>query len=100
VNLKLILPTWRFQPYLLLGVGGQYYDISASSASESIGLDFSETGWSFAGRPAAGIDIYLTRSIVLNAELAGVLAAGNLSTIPDVGDFFYISAGGGLQWRF
>ena len=30
----------------------------------------------------------------------GVLAVANFSTLPDLGDMFYVSAGGGLQWRF
>ena len=47
-----------------------------------------------------GLDIYITRNLVLNAEVSGVLATANPSTIPNIGDMFYISAGGGLQWRF
>ena len=99
-NLKFVVPTWRFQPYLLLGVGAQHFDLDAPATVEASALDLSDSGWGFAGRPGLGLDIYITRNLLLNAEVAGVLATGNFSTIPSIGDFFYLSAGGGLQWRF
>jgi hypothetical protein len=100
LNAKFVVPTWRFQPYLLLGLGGQYYVADAGAEILGTGLDLSEKGWAIAGRPGVGLDIYITRNLVLNAEVSGVLATANPSTIPNIGDMFYISAGGGLQWRF
>jgi opacity protein-like surface antigen len=100
VNAKLLLPTWRFQPYLLLGIGAQYYDLDASARFAGLGFDFDESGWGVAGRPGLGLDAYITENILINVELAGVLATSNPSTIPDIGDLFYLTVGGGLQYRF
>jgi opacity protein-like surface antigen len=100
LNAKFLLPIWRFHPYLLLGVGGQYYDLDAAGRFADEGIDFSESGWSFAGRPGVGLDAYVTRNILINVEVSGVLATSNPSTIPDIGDLFYLTVGGGLQYRF
>jgi hypothetical protein len=58
----------------------------------------------FAGRAGAGIDVYLTRNIVLNAGASAVLTDTSLnSPVPggdDIDYLFYITAGGGLQYRF
>jgi opacity protein-like surface antigen len=100
VNAKFLIPTWRLHPYLYLGIGGQYYDLDATGEFAGAGLDFSEKGWAFAGRPGLGLDIYITENILVNVEVAGVLATANPSTIPDIGDMFYMTVGGGLQYRF
>jgi opacity protein-like surface antigen len=100
LNLKLIVPTWRIQPYLLLGAGGQYFDLEASPLVQGTELDFGDSGWAFAGRPGLGIDVYLTKHILLNAEASGVLSTSSPDTVPDIGDLFYLSVGGGLQYRF
>jgi opacity protein-like surface antigen len=100
LNLKLIVPTWRIQPYLLLGAGGQYFDLEASPLVQGTELDFGDSGWAFAGRPGLGIDLYLTKHILLNAEASGVLSTSSPDTVPDIGDLFYLSVGGGLQYRF
>ncbi|MBW1687379.1 MAG: outer membrane beta-barrel protein [Deltaproteobacteria bacterium] len=100
VNAKFLIPTWRLHPYLYLGIGGQYYDLNASATFADLGFDFSESGWAFAGRPGAGLDVYITENILMNVEVAGVLATSNPSTIPDIGDMFYVTVGAGLQYRF
>jgi opacity protein-like surface antigen len=100
LNLKLIVPTWRIQPYLLLGIGGQYFDVEVPSIAEGTELDFGDSGWALAGRPGLGVDLYLTKHIVLNAEVSGVLSTASPDTVPNIGDLFYLSAGGGLQYRF
>jgi opacity protein-like surface antigen len=100
VAAKFLLPIWRIHPYLSLGIGGQYYDLDAAAVFADEGLDFNESSWAFAGRPAFGIDAYITKNILINVEVGGVLATSNPSTIPDIGDLFYLSAGAGLQYRF
>jgi hypothetical protein len=100
LNAKFLIPTWRLHPYLLLGIGAQYYDLDAAGVFADFGLDFSDSGWALAGRPGVGLDAYITKNILLNVEVSGVLATSNPSTIPDVGDFFYLTAGAGLQYRF
>ena len=53
------------------------------------------------GRPAGGIDIYLTPHVLLNAEVAGMLAIGDIETAGrNPSDLFYVSIAGGLQYRF
>jgi opacity protein-like surface antigen len=100
LNAKFLIPTWRLHPYLYLGIGGQYYDIDAAGSFADNDLDFSESGWAFAGRPGVGIDAYITKNILVNVEVSGVLATSNPSTIPDIGNLFYLSAGAGFQYRF
>jgi len=100
VNAKFLIPTWRLHPYLLLGIGGQYYDLDASASFADNSFDFSESGWAFAGRPGVGLDAYITENFLINVELSGVLATSNPSTIPDIGDMFYMTLGAGLQYRF
>lgn len=95
-NLKLLLPLWRFQPYLLLGAGGQYYDIN----DKLTGL-FDDSQWVFAARPALGVDLYITRNVVFNVEGAGVIALSDLSgQLSGVETLPYVSISAGLQWRF
>lgn len=99
-NLKFIVPTWRFQPYILLGLGAQYYDLKAPDVVQETAFDFTESGWAVAGRPGVGMDVYITENLLVNVEVDGVLATANPNTIPDIGDLFYLTVGGGLQWRF
>jgi opacity protein-like surface antigen len=100
LNAKFLLPIWRLHPYLLLGIGGQYYDLDAEAEFANLGFDFSESGWALAGRPGVGLDAYITKNILVNVEVGGVLATSNPSTIPNIGDMFYLTAGAGLQFRF
>ena len=48
----------------------------------------------FAGRFGAGLEIYLTESIVLTGDASYSLPVGGAS------DFSYWTFGGGFQWRF
>jgi hypothetical protein len=96
-NLKFLIPTWRVQPYLVLGVGGQHFDLEDNVFA---GL-FDDKGWAFAGRPGLGLDLYITKNVVLNAEVAGVLATSEPKNIgTNITDLFYLSAGAGIQYRF
>lgn len=95
-NLKFIVPTWRIQPYLMLGVGAQYYDLDGP-----VGTLVDANDWLFAGRPAVGIDFYLTENLVLNVEAAGTIAVSDFSgQLASLDTAPYVSVGGGLQWRF
>ena len=91
---KFIAPWWRVQPYVSLGLGAQYSDV------DFLGLG-REKQWMFVGRPAGGIDAYLTKNLVLFGEVAGVLGADDISKAgQDLNDLWYLSIGGGIQWRF
>ncbi len=97
VGPKFVLPFWRTQPYLHVGLGAQYRNTGIS------GTSIDDEDWGFTVRPGVGIDFYLTRHIVLNAEFDGVLGVSSLSTPGPAGsinDTIYLSIGGGLQYRF
>ena len=98
-NLKVIAPIWRVQPYLLAGVGLVRWDFDQKVA----GLGISSGDTAFAGRAGGGVDLYLTRNIVLNAGANVVLSDTSIDAGPtgdDIDYLFYITAGGGLQYRF
>jgi len=107
LNMKLILPSWRIQPYLLLGAGYSLYktDTSFSPGFNAIpGINQLDGGneSGFAARGGAGIDWYVTRHIVLNTEVTALVTTQHLSE-PDTGsidNLYYLSMGVGLQYRF
>jgi opacity protein-like surface antigen len=100
LNLKLVLPTWRIQPYLLLGIGAAFYSAEGSVLSTNL---FENDEWVLAGRVGAGIDFYLTRHLVLNVAATTVLTADEISedfNLTDMGGLNYVAVQGGLQIRF
>lgn len=102
-NLKFIVPTWRLQPYLVLGAGVALWKIEGV-------LDIvNQSSTGFAGRVGLGLDTYLTKNIVLSLEATGVLTTNKLDPSelpPEIGpDFsishlYYVSFGAGLTYRF
>ena len=65
-NLKLIIPIWRTQPYIVVGVGGQQHATTFVTAFDTL-----ETSrWDFVIRPGAGLDAYITKNWLLNVEIA------------------------------
>ena len=59
--------------------------------------------WVLAGRVGAGVDFYLTRSLVLNVAATTVLTADEISSdfnLDDVGGLNYVAVQAGLQIRF
>ncbi len=100
-NLKLLLPLWRFQPYVLGGVGVVWYDASGGI----VGLPQAqfEDEQAFAGRVGAGLDLYLTESLVLDVGATAVLTAEKISTDLDVSDvdgLHYVAGRAMFQVRF
>jgi opacity protein-like surface antigen len=101
-NLKLILPTWRLQPYALAGVGMTSWSIDF--APNTGFAEASDTGFAFRG--GAGIDIYLSEHLVLNTEGTAVLNTADF-TLPSTGgpatvqsDLYFFSLSAGLAYRF
>jgi opacity protein-like surface antigen len=86
---KAYLLTGRFQPYALAGWG--YLDVELS---DKLGLGLSENSSGSVLRGGGGIDIYATRSFLLNLEASYALPLGSLENL----DFWTI--GVGLQYRF
>jgi opacity protein-like surface antigen len=73
-DLKVFALTGRLQPYALVGVGSMKAKISdpngfVSSTSES----------DFAVRLAGGLEYYATQTVVLQAELGGILTSGDVN---------------------
>ena len=102
-NLKAIVPIWRVHPYLLVGAGMVRWEFDEKGNVPGGLVSDGETD--FAGRAGAGVDVYLTRNIVLNAGANVVLSNTTLGlgSIPggdDVDFLFYTVAGGSLQYRF
>jgi len=101
-NVKLIIPISRFEPYILAGVGVGIWKLESDNPIVNFlvpGLNQSTTG--LAGRVGAGIDIYLTEHIALNAEGAGVLNTNTLTVAGEsLSGLYYFSVSGGLLYRF
>lgn len=99
-NLKLYLPIWRVQPYLLGGVGVQYYQLDGTVGP----LDVDESDTAFAARVGLGLDVYLTRNLLVNAEASGLLSDETIDIpvpgVEDIHGLHYLSVQAGLQYRF
>ena len=95
-NLKWLVPTWRIQPYLLTGVG-----VTRWKLTDKLGLGISETSTDFAGRLGAGLDVYITKHILVTAGASAVLSATDFSVAgQDVEPIFYVGGQAGIQYRF
>jgi opacity protein-like surface antigen len=98
VNAKLHLPIWRIQPYLLGGVGFTHYDIHDDFELEDGG------SFTFSGRVGGGLDLYLTKSLVINGEVTVMLTNGEMVELDTAGPLIdplhYLSAQIGLIYRF
>lgn len=99
VNLRLIGPFARFQPYLLLGAGALFSDVN--TPFNQLTVDHS----AFAGRIGVGLDVYLTQNLYLNAGAEGVLSPAEVKL--NVGGINesehglgYVTIQAGLGWRF
>ncbi|MAI78444.1 MAG: hypothetical protein CL917_05870 [Deltaproteobacteria bacterium] len=97
-NLKLIIPTWRIQPYLLLGAGVAIWNIDGDGHSQS------STG--FAGRVGLGLDTYLSKHWVFNIEATGVLNTNDIDPseievdLDTISHLYYVSISAGIVYRF
>ncbi len=80
--------TGRFQPYLMTGVGWWWERVSGRNVS---GVE--EHG-DFVSRFGGGIDLYITKNIVVTAESAWVLPTGRID------DLKQVQIVGALQYRF
>lgn len=92
-NAKGYLLTGRFQPFLLVGAGGATARVKLRDTL-GLGLSDSARETDFVVRGGGGIDFYATKRVVLTADADYVRAFGNLE------DFYYVSVGVGLQYRF
>lgn len=106
-NAKLILPTWRIQPYLVIGVGFSSSEVDRSALGTSLnnipGSDIDiENGkqTDLAARAGLGFDLYVTEHIVINAQGQAVLTTLEKPDLGDIDDLNYVGFSAGLQYRF
>jgi opacity protein-like surface antigen len=108
LNTKWIVPFWRVQPYLLLGAGYSFYDVDRGVLAGVVealdnDIDIGDGGQSgFAGRGGLGLDLYLSRNVVLTTEATVLLTTDDFEA-PDEGaidNLYYLSLSAGLQYRF
>ena len=99
-NLKIIMPTWRLQPYLIAGAGVALWKM------EIEGQETSSTG--FAGRAGLGLDTYLSKNWVFNLEATGVLNTNDMDPsnanvdldAASISHLYYFSLSAGVTYRF
>lgn len=95
-NLKLILPTWRVQPYIMLAPGAQYGNFNGKGP-----LDFLDTArWDFMLRTAIGIDTYITENWLVNLELAPSIRFADYVRPSETTDNVTLTLGLGVQYRW
>lgn len=98
-NVKGIWPLWRFQPYLLGGIGFVNWNVG-----DQVGAGLDQSSTELAGRVGGGIDVHLTSRISLNVGADVIFSDSSLdSSLPgsDNVDFLaYVSVGAGLRYRF
>ncbi len=105
-NTKFIIPVWRIQPYLVIGVGFSSWEVDRGALgivleglSPEIQID-NGNQTAFAGRAGLGLDIYITEHIVLNAQGQVVLSTLKQPDLGDIDDLNYLGFSAGLQYRF
>jgi len=105
-NTKFILPFWRIQPYFLVGVGFASSEVDRGPLAPAVELldpeiDIDDGNqFSLAGRAGVGLDLYITKNLLLNAQGQVVLTTLEEPDLGEVDDFNYIGFTAGLQYRF
>ena len=106
-NTKWIVPVWRVQPYLLIGVGFSSWDVDRGAVGTllnsipSTDIDIKNGNQTnLAGRAGLGLDLYVTENIVINAQGQAVLTTIKKPDLGDIDDLNYVGFSAGLQYRF
>lgn len=109
-NTKWIIPSGRIQPYFLLGGGVAISDVDRGDIFDnpllapvlkSAGIDIKQgKHTNAAGRAGLGLDLYITKNILVNAEASVVLTTLKRPDVGDIDDLNYMSFTAGLQYRF
>ena len=95
-NLKLILPTWRVHPYIMLAPGVQYGNFDGKGPYD--GLDTAR--WDFMLRTAIGIDTYITENWLVNLEVAPSIRFADYINPSETTDNVTLTFGLGVQYRW
>ncbi len=103
-NTKWIIPFWRIQPYFLLGGGVAVSEVSNGNLADALNALGGDINDGKHAKPAAraglGLDLYLTKHIVVNAQGSVVVTTLKEPDIGDVDDLNYMAFTAGLQYRF
>jgi opacity protein-like surface antigen len=105
-NGKFILPIWRIQPYALVGVGFSSWKADRGPLAPVLeGLDpdidiQSSKQFGLAVRGGLGVDLYITRNFLLNAQGQVVLTTLKKPGLAEIDDYNYLGFTAGLQYRF
>jgi opacity protein-like surface antigen len=95
-NAKFIVPIWRIQPYFIIGGGPQQGSFDGDGVLA--GLDAAR--WDAAIRTGVGLDIYATKSWLVNFELAPSVRFKDY-VLPTIStDNVTLTFTGGVQYRF
>jgi hypothetical protein len=97
VNAKFIVPTWRLQPYLLLGGGGQQGSFDGKGPTFG---PFDVSRWDPVVRVAIGLDVYVTKHWVIDLELAPSIRFTDFVIPTTATDNVTLTFSGGVQYRF
>jgi opacity protein-like surface antigen len=97
-NVRLIWPLGRFQPYLLGGAGAMFLNTRGIA-----GLDVDRTA--FTGRVGLGIDVYLTKSVLVEVGADALLTDARISLDTPFGSVTenapaFVTLQFGLGYRF
>ena len=103
-NTKWIIPFWRVQPYFLLGGGVAISNVNDGNLDvllTAAGININDgTHSKPAARAGLGLDLYITKHIVLNAQASAVVTTLKEPDLGDVDDLNYMAFAAGLQYRF
>ncbi len=103
-NTKWIIPFWRVQPYFLLGGGVAISKVSNGNLADALNALGGNINDGKHAKPAAraglGLDLYITKHIVVNVQGSAVVTTLKEPDIGDVDDLNYMSFAAGLQYRF
>jgi hypothetical protein len=95
-NFKFILPTWRVQPYFMLGPGAQYGKFNGKGPFDPLDTE----RWDFVLRTAIGIDMYITEHWLIDLELAPSVRFADYTDVPSqLTDNVTLTFGLGVQYR-
>jgi hypothetical protein len=92
------IPKGPVQPNILLGFGGMKYTIK-----DQLGLGLTGGQWAFAARLGGGVDFYLSRHFLLNAEGSAVLTTNDITdptSRESVTGLYYFSTQFNFQYRW
>jgi hypothetical protein len=94
LNAKALYPIGRVHPFIAAGVGAMHASLVRNANLPFLHVSDKQNATGFAGRVAAGFEVYVWKALAVVVDGSYVFASG------DVDGFDYVRAGWGLQYRF